>query len=254
MTSAQPIPFRDYVHDAVGMTLRDADLGNSKGGLNWICDRARKGVRQNAAELSPIDFLEEYLWCVGSIRKKYPTHVKYFPTQKELFLNCDACQITRNAEVIRAAWDRPEGRCDLSPRMFNAVLWTAGEIAVGWNGFRENYLPLPADPEAETQEAWQEAYRALDSLPMVGPALAWYLIRNLYGAPFFKPDVHINVIAWHFFGQHADPLRALTSAIKEVWPQVCTDKRLLPLHLGIADHVLWWYRRETGQPADEQGE
>ena len=85
---------------------------------------------------------------------------------------------------------------------------------------------------------------------MVGDALAWYLIRNLYGAPFFKPDVHIKAIAGHFFGSAPDPVEALAAACRLHWPEVCSESRLLPVHLAEVDYILWWCRRETGEPAD----
>ena len=97
-------------------------------------------------------------------------------------------------------------------------------------------------------EDWLSAYSALDRLPMVGDAIAWYLIRNLYGAPFFKPDLHINAIKRHFFGN--GDLNEMSATVRQLWPQVCTDSRLARVHLGVVDYVLWWYRMNTGRPAE----
>lgn len=83
---------------------------------------------------------------------------------------------------------------------------------------------------------------------MVGQATAWYLIRNLYGAPVFKPDIHICAIASHFFPETDDPLSAMSAAVCDLWENVCEDKRFLPVHLGETDYVLWFYRRRTGLP------
>ena len=131
--------------------------------------------------------------------------------------------------------------------MVSAVLSTAKEIARDWEPFKSDYLRLPAKAEAETVQAWEDSRRALDRLPMIGYALAWYLIRNLYGAPFFKPDVHILAIADYFYGQNPDPIGALSHAVRALAP-VCTDSRLTPIHLGKADYILWWYRSNTGEP------
>src|SRR5262249_47056961 len=127
-----------------------------------------------------------------------------------------------------------------------AVIDTAAKVAAGWDAFKAEYLLLPDDPEAETVDAWWAAYNALDRLPMVGDAIAWYLIRNLYGAPFFKPDLHINPVAAHFFG-HGE-LNEMAEASRRLWPEVCHDSRLLRGHLGEVDYVLWWYRQATGLP------
>jgi hypothetical protein len=81
----------------------------------------------------------------------------------------------------------------------------------------------------------------------VGDAIAWFLIRDLYGGRFFKPDVHILAIARHFFSG-GDPLKELTDAVRQEWKSICTDKRFLPVHLGEVDLILWWYRRRTGIP------
>jgi len=153
-------------------------------------------VKKNLTDLQPEEFLEAYLWCVGSIQKKFTTHEKKFPDQKVLFRQCDPKKITRNADKIRSEWKK--SKCDLNLRMFEAVVTTAGKVADNWDAFKEDYLPLPDDPESESPKEWRAAFIALDRLPMVGWAIGWYLIRNLYGAPFFKPDLHINAIVDHF--------------------------------------------------------
>ena len=86
---------------------------------------------------------------------------------------------------------------------------------------------------------------------MVGNATAWYLIRNLYGAPFFKPDLHINAIEKHFFC--SGNLNEMSAAVRQLWPKVCTDSRISPVHLGVVDYILWWYREETGDRCGSEG-
>jgi hypothetical protein len=125
---------------------------------------------------------------------------------------------------------------------------TATSVANSWTAFKREYLLLPKNPETESTEQWLPAHAALDSLPMVGNAIAWYLLRNLYGAPFFKPDLHINAIEKHFFG--SGNLMEMSSAVRQLWPKVCTDVRISPVHLGVVDYILWWYREETGDPPD----
>jgi hypothetical protein len=83
---------------------------------------------------------------------------------------------------------------------------------------------------------------------MVGWAIGWYLIRNLYGGRFFKPDMHINAIVAHFIGE-GQP-EAMAAAVRELWPTVCSDSRLLPVHLGEVDFILWWYRQATNEPTE----
>src|SRR5205814_8866719 len=116
-------------------------------------------------------------------------------------------------------------------------------VASDWKAFKRDYLLLPENPETESLDDWWPGYSALDRLPMVGDAIAWYLIRNLYGAPFFKPDLHIKGIEKQFFGN--GNLDAMSAEVRRLWPRVCTDSRIARVHLGVADYILWWYRRQT---------
>jgi hypothetical protein len=167
-----------------------------------------------------------------------------------LFRQCKAADVVRDAENIRAEWAAKKR--DLNSKMLEAVIATATEVAEGWDAFKREYLPLPAKPESESLDDWWRAYSARDRLPMVGWALSWYLIRNLYGAPFFKPDLHINAIVKHFFGP--DKLPEMSSAVRHLWPEVCADPRWPVVHLGVADYILWWYRQSTNDPPDETAE
>lgn len=152
-----------------------------------------------------------------------------------------------DARAIPADW--AASKCNLSPKTVAAMLETAKMITgMGWDPFRAEYLFLPADPEADTPVAWNATYWALRELKQVGHAISWYLIRNLFGGPFFKPDIHIEAIAWHFFAEEDDPVEAMASAVRQCWPRVCSDRRLLPVHLGEVDYILWWHRRNTGAP------
>lgn len=236
--------FAAYLERAVKVAVADDKSKEDSGNLMWILDRASRGVKRNWKTLRPEEFLAEYLWCVGSIRKKFTTHTEKYPDQEKLFCGCDPKKIARNAKAIRSTWKK--SKCDLNSRMFEAVISTASTMADGWDGFKTQYLLLPDNPESESLDDWWDAYDALDGLPMVGWAIGWYLIRNLYGAPFFKPDLHINEIVAHFFGP--EKLVEMTEVVHELWPKVCSEKRLLPTHIGVVDHILWWYRQKTGDP------
>ena len=122
--------------------------------------------------------------------------------------------------------------------------------AGGWDAFKRKYLLLPNEPQSENPNDWQDAYWQLRSFPEVGDAIAWYLIRNLYGGPFFKPDVHINEIAMRFFPETDQPLDAMSAEVRKCWEKVCKDKRFLPLHLGEVDYMLWWYKRKNALPSE----
>ena len=56
-------------------------------------------------------------------------------------------------------------------------------------------------------------------------------------------------ITAHFFGRGR--LVEMTEVVRELWPQVCHDKRLKPVHIGVADYMLWWYREKTGEPPEK---
>jgi hypothetical protein len=243
---AQTKSFSAYLKSAVDLALRDEKEQTDNGNLKWIGELARRGVKRNWSDLTPERFLEQYLWCVGSIQKKYWVHEKHFPLQVELFRQCKAADITRDAAKIRDEWAAK--RCDLNTRMLNAVIDTAAKVARDWDGFKSEYLLLAENPESELLDDWRSVYAGLDRLPMVGDAIAWYLIRNLYGAPFFKPDVHINAIVRHFFG--AGRLHEMSDAVRKLWPTVCRDTRWPAVHLGVADYVLWWYRQSTNDPRE----
>jgi len=245
MTS-QTQTFRAYLKKAVDRALKDEAEGNDNDNLKWFSELARRGVHRSWDDLTPEHFLEQFLWCVGSIQKRYATHERHFPDQMVLFRKCNATAIAHDAEKIRAEWAAK--KCDLNGKMLQAVIATATKMAGGWDTFKAEYLPLPTNPESESLDDWWAAYSALDRLPMVGWAISWYLIRNLYGAPFFKPDLHINAIVKHFFGP--GKLTELSSAVRDLWPKVCADPRWPMVHLGVADYMLWWYRQSTNDPPD----
>ena len=68
-----------------------------------------------------------------------------------------------------------------------------------WERFRDERLVITADPGSGCEDDWWPAYWQFRRFPRVGDAIAWYLVRNLYGGPFLKSDVHIWAIARHFF-------------------------------------------------------
>jgi hypothetical protein len=239
--------FHEYLRLAVERARNDEAHGADDRQLQWINCHCRRGVRANADRITSASFLEDYLWCVGSTQKDYTVRARHWNGQVALFRDCDAHQIVADACAIQAEW--AASKRYLSPKSVTAMLDVATRIKdMGWEPFRAEYLFLPADPEAETPAAWSATYWALRELKGVGHAISWYLIRNLFGGPFFKPDVHIEVIAWHFFGDEEDPVEAMASAVRQVWPRVCSDRRLLPAHLGEVDYILWWHRRNTGLP------
>jgi hypothetical protein len=243
------ITFRTYLKNAVALGLKDSAKGDD-GGLLWIHKRCRRGVRANWKALTADGFLAEYLWCVAGIQVKYKILDKYYPKQLELFRQCNPAEIVAEARAIRRSWES-EKRA-LNRKKFDAFMKTAADVAAGWDAFKEKHLPLPPDPKSESMADWWGVFNGLDSLPMVGEAVAWYLIRNLLGGPFFKPDLHIRPIARHFFGPGnlEEQLDRMTAAVRELWPQVCPDERFKPVHMGEADYFLWWYRRTTGDPPD----
>lgn len=242
-SSHHALAFRNYLKDALAFALQAEKDRKDNGDLLWIHQQCRGDAKTKLAALTPKVFLESYLWCIGSIRKKIHVHEAHFPKQMDLFRQCDAQRITQDAAAIREDW-QAEKR-DLNGQMVEAMLATAKLVAQGWDAFRQKHLP---EPPTECPDDWKDACNALDQLPMVGPAIAPFLLRNLFGAPILKPDLHIVAIATHFFGDEAAPVRALITAIEHHWDSVCTDQRFLPVHLGEVDYILWFYRQATGQP------
>lgn len=238
--------FADYLKSAWTQAREDAASGKDNGDLEHFHALCRRDVLANWSALTPVSFLESYHRCVAAVAKEAATVEKNLPRQVALFRNHDARRIVDEGDAIRAEWRRSPQY--LSPKMVEAVIGTAALIAGRWEQFRAECLVLPSNPETESLQDWAAAHAALDRLPMVGEATAWYLIRNLYGARVFKPDVHILAIAWHFFPQAATPLEAMSQAVGELWKAVCDDKRFLPVHLGEVDYVLWRYRKTTGSP------
>ena len=171
---------------------------------------------------------------------------KYWDSQLSLFRQHDPARIVADQAAIRREWQE-ENRY-LNSKTVEAMIMTAGLVNRSWDAFKGEYLPLPENPESELLSDWLPSHAALDRLPRVGFAVAWFLIRNLYGAPFFKPDLHINVIAHHFFKRAASPLEAMSMSVRESWEGVCRDERLKPVHLGEVDYILWWHRSNTGLP------
>jgi len=238
--------FAEYLEAAVDKALSDAAAGTDNGDLEWINKRCRKGVRQNHENLDSLEFLEAYLSGVGIISKDYDVRQRHWEGQMELFRRCDARRVVSDVISIWREWEN--SKCYLNKRMVNSVIFTAALIAAeGWEVFKAKYLPLPKEPEAETKAVWRDAHWLLDQFPMVGEATAWYLIRNLYGGPFFKPDVHISAIAKYFFGS-ADAVEALAGAVRQAWPKACRDSRFQPVHLGEVDYILWRHQRSKGIP------
>ena len=239
--------FEVYLSHALDRAKSDEANRQDDTNLQWVNSHCRRGVKVNSARITEASFLEDYLWCVGSTQKDYAVHSRFWKDQIVLFRECNAARIVADSSEIRSEYEK--SKCYLSPKTVDAMLETANRItSSGWDQFQARYLVLPREPEAETPAAWNPTYRALRELKEVGHVISWYLIRNLFGGPFFKPDIHIKAIADHFFPDQKDPLEYMGSEVRRVWPQVCSDSRLLPVHLGEIDYILWWYRRSTGVP------
>jgi hypothetical protein len=238
-------PFWEYLRAALAAVLADEADGSDGCELEGIHRLCRRSILENWSALTPATFIHGYLWCVGSSRKNYGVRLKQWDDQLRLFRQGDAARIAR--DEIREKWARR--KCYLSPDMVESVIEAATKIFVaGWEGFRNKWLLLPADPESEQGEDWRGVHSQFCKFWEVGDAIAWYLVRNLYGGRFFKPDEHIKAIARHFLGEREDPIAAMRTEAIHGWPSVCQDRRFLPLHLGELDHILWWHKRKNGLP------
>ncbi len=249
--------FESYLATALDHAVRRADEGTDHGELDGVVALCAAGVSENFRRLQPERFLVQLLWCIGSQQKDYEVRMRARPggshwkRQRRLFRQGVPSRIAAQADSIRE--EHAADKRYLRPAWVEALIAEARHIVdEEWPGYRSRVLPLPADPESERLDAWYPTVRALDRLPWVGEITAWYLLRNLLGAPVFKPDIHIVAIAWHYFGDDDDPLAAMTEATRQAWPRVCeaagVAKRVLSPHLGVVDFILWWYRRETGLP------
>ena len=249
--------FVAYVDAALQHALRRASDRTDGGELDGVVSLCDEGVPSRHRRLTSEDFLWQFVWCTGSQQKDYGVRMRpreggsYWERQQKLFHDFEAKRICADADDVRAR--HAEDACYLHPRVVDATLAVAEMICgSGWAEFKKRYLPIPDPPETSDPDAWVPTVRRLDELPRVGETTAWYLLRNLLGAPFFKPDIHIVAIAWHFFPRAERPVHALVEATNQEWPGVCArhhaSKRVLCPHLGVVDYVLWWYRRETGEP------
>lgn len=239
--------FEVYVGAALCTCVDDEANGHDGGELATIHRLCRRGVLENWSALTPGTFILGYIWVVGSNQKDYDVRLKFWDGQVELFRDGDPERIARDRDEIRDEWARR--KCYLSPDMVESVIETATKVFVaGWEPFREKWLLLPANPESESADDWWGVYSQFCKFWEVGDALAWYLVRNLYGGRFFKPDLHIMAVARHFFGDAADPLAAMRGEAKRLWASMCKDTRFLPLHLGELDYFLWWHKRKNDLP------
>jgi hypothetical protein len=236
----------NYLRAAFARALEDSEKERDHGDLMYFNEVCRRGVSHNWSVLDPVQFLSAYHRCIAAAAKQAAVVEKNWDRQVALFRRHDAARIVADEDKIWEEWE--QDKCYLSPRMVGAVITTAALIDRSWSSFKSEYLLLPGNPESESLEDWYPAHAALDYLPMVGEATAWYLIRNLYGAPVFKPDVHIWAIAHHFFPDAKSPLDSLSRAVRELWREICLDYRFLPVHLGEVDYIMWWYRQNTGLP------
>lgn len=248
--------FRDYLSRAASFSIDAYESGADKGALNRRLLRLEHSVEENWAAVTPAQFMQDYIFCVGSIQKKYARRMddrrgpSYRQLQLALLRDGDPGRITNEAHEVRAEWKAR--KVDLSPKMVDAALDTASRIArLGWPRFKSEYLQLPIDPTSQKSADWNSVFAALKRLPMVGKAIAPYIVRNLYGGAFFKPDVHIEAIAMHYFGGDADRIDQMTRASKALWPTVVPTRAPAAArepNIGIVDYVLWFYRQATGAP------
>ncbi len=240
------LAFANYLRAALARALEDSESECDHGDLKYFNELCRRGVSDNWSTLEPVPFLGAYHRCIAAAAKQAAVVEKNWDRQVALFRQHDAARIVADQDKIWEEWERD--KCYLSPRMVGAVITTAALIDRSWDSFKSEYLLLPENLETESLKDWYPVHAALDSLPMVGEATAWYLLRNLYGAPVFKPDVHIWGIAAHFFPDANAPLDSMSRAVRKLWGQICLDDRFLPVHLGEVDFILWWYRQNTGLP------
>jgi hypothetical protein len=243
-----------YSKDAFAKYLKDAwDFTRENPGERaYFHSLCRRGVLTNWRRLTPICFLEDFDRCVAAIRKKVAVVEKYDTCRAKLFRHYSAQRIVADGKKIWAEWEQE--KCNLNWRMVDAVTSTAKLIARSWGNFQKDYLPQPVHPESESLADWCDIHARLDWLPMVGWATGWYLIRNLYGAPFFKPDMWIERIAWHFFPKSKSLLNAIdvmSQAARKYWNRVCDDEGFKnPVHLGEVDYILWWYASQNDESAE----
>jgi hypothetical protein len=228
--------FAVYLRIALARALEDAEKGHDNGDLEYFNKLCRRGVYRNWLALDPVQFLKDYHRCIAAVAKRAAVVEENWDRQVTLFRNHDAARIAADQDTIWDEWE--QDKCYLSPRMVGAVVNTATLLTRSWADFKSEYLRTPPNPETESLRDWYPAHAAIDRLPMVGEATAWYLIRNLYGAPVFKPDVHICAIARHFFPHAEFPLDAMSEAVRELWGQVCREGCFLPIHLGEVDSVV----------------
>jgi len=242
--------FKGYIEDAVALfasdLIVDANLRHDFDAFEKLC---RSSVAANHAALDASTFMRQVIWTIGSTQKRYEVRMRYWDAQQALFRSGDPDIIRDQEKSIRAEWKK--AKVYLSPKQFDAILAIGKSVATAsWPAFKRSYLLLPQDPTADSCAAWNDAHWALRELPQVGYAISYYLLRNLYGAPFLKPDVHILAIANSYFGNATDPLAALQSELHKCWSDASARlPRLRPIHMGLCDYVLWWYRQRTGLPA-----
>lgn len=249
--------FEQYLADALDHALSRADDGTDHGELSEVVELCRRGVVANHDAMQPERFMLQLMWCIGSAQKDYETRIverpggSFWNRQKALFRHGVPEQIVADAIAIKREY--AQDKRYLRPEWVGAVVQIASALTdATWPVYRSRVLPLPSDPETQELDAWLPTVRALDRLPWVGSTTGWYLLRNLLGAPVFKPDLHVLAIAWNYFGHEERPLTAMVASTRRAWPRICeargAEERVLSPHLGVVDFILWWYRRETGLP------
>lgn len=236
--------FKNYLKAAIDLALTMETDETDDCNLEIIHNVCRNGAIKNWKALTAQGFLEKYLYCIGGIMIHATGLANNWPRIRQLFRQCKPTKIAAEHSAIQAEWEVQ--KLGLNQRKVNAVLTTAGNMtAMGWHDFKNEYVPKPIKPQSESEVDWLPVFDALNRLPLVGPAIGWFLVRNVYGGPFLKPDTHINAIAnWYFGGN----LSVMTDEIRKLWPQVCSDTRLKPVHIGEADYFLWNYRKSTNLP------
>jgi hypothetical protein len=202
-------PFEKYLKDAVEEAKRMAADRTDDDNLAAIHKACRKGALNNWKALTARDFLECYLWCTAGIRIRAGALGKKWHRILRLFRECKPLVVVRDQRKIKGEWRKD--KLGLNEKKVNAFLTTATKVSKGWDAFKKRYLPEPPRPESEISDDWLYVFDALDQLPLVGEAVGWYLVRNIYGGPFFKPDTHIRCITHHYFtgnlnGGSSEPL------------------------------------------------
>ena len=159
------IGFADYLKAAWAEVQKAAENPDDNGDLGYFSRLCRRGVLKNWSALEPSGFLGTYHRCIAVIAKKASTVERYWDDQVALFRNHDPARIVAEQESIWEEWKTR--KCYLNSKMVNALTVTSGLINSGWEEFKDEYLPIPKDPESKSLGDWQECHSVKPQLLVV---------------------------------------------------------------------------------------